>query len=270
MDPERRRFAPSGASLPDEGAVSVFAQFGNAVIGGLAFALALVFIGGAIDAPMAKIARGIDPQTARLLSDFASLGSANVLLPLAAAWGLVAGLFALTRRSRRQRAAFFLLAQRAGFVCLAIIVSVAAVQGLKFALGRTQPNMLAEYGAFHFALFSQGSVAASFPSGHATTAFACAAAFALFAPRWGVVFFLCALAVAIARVAVGAHYPSDVLGGMVLGVALTFGLARLFARFHAVFRLEHGRLKRRGEGLVSGALRRLFGLTSSRSAVDGA
>lgn len=257
-NPDRTRSRAPGAPAA-HGAADWVAHFGNAAIGGLAFALALVFIGGAIDAPLARIARGIDPQTARWLADFAALGQANGLLAATALAALLSVIVAVAQRSRRQRAAFFVLAQRAGFAFLAVALSVLVVQGLKFALGRAQPNMLSEYGAFHFALFSQGSFAASFPSGHATTAFAFATALALFVPRWGMVFFLAALAIAVARVAVGAHYPSDVLGGMVLGVALTFGVARLCARLHLVFRLEGGRLVRRGEGLVSSAMRRLFG-----------
>lgn len=262
--PERTRPRTAGADRARGRSVDWVAHFGNAVIGGLAFALVLVFIGGAIDAPLARIARGIDPQTARLLSDFAALGAANGLMAVCAVAALIAASAAVAQRSRRQRAAFFVLAQRAGFAFLVVALSVVAVQGLKFALGRTQPNMLAEYGAFHFALFSQGSFAASFPSGHATTAFAFATALALFIPRWGLAFFLAALAIAVARVAVGAHYPSDVLGGMVLGVALTFGVARLFALVRFVFRLEDGRLVRRGEGLVTSALRRLFGRAPAR------
>jgi undecaprenyl-diphosphatase len=58
----------------------------------------------------------------------------------------------------------------------------------------------------------------SFPSGHAMIAFAAATSVWLSGyRRVGVFLFLLALIVAISRVLVGVHYPSDVLAGAVLG-----------------------------------------------------
>jgi undecaprenyl-diphosphatase len=59
----------------------------------------------------------------------------------------------------------------------------------------------------------------SFPSGHAASSFAAATVLAAFAPRLRVAFFLLAAAIAWSRVYNGVHWPSDVLGGAVLGVA---------------------------------------------------
>ena len=70
----------------------------------------------------------------------------------------------------------------------------------------------------------------SFPSGHATTSFACATVLALLLPRLRVPLFLLAAAVAWSRVYVGVHYPLDVLGGAVLGVAIALALRVLVRR----------------------------------------
>ena len=67
----------------------------------------------------------------------------------------------------------------------------------------------------------------SFPSGHAATSFACATVLAFAAPRLAVPLYLLAVAIAYSRVYVGVHYPIDVLGGAILGVAVATALLRL-------------------------------------------
>jgi undecaprenyl-diphosphatase len=59
----------------------------------------------------------------------------------------------------------------------------------------------------------------SFPSAHTTSSFAVATAMTRIDPLAAVLFGL-AVAISIGRPYLGMHYPSDVLGGMVLGVAL--------------------------------------------------
>ena len=69
----------------------------------------------------------------------------------------------------------------------------------------------------------------SFPSGHAATSFACATTLAFAAPRYRVLFFVLAAAIAWSRVYVGVHYPLDVLGGAALGVLVAIALRWLLA-----------------------------------------
>ena len=71
----------------------------------------------------------------------------------------------------------------------------------------------------------------SFPSGHAATSFACATTLALAFPRLAVPLYVLAAAIAYSRVYVGVHYPLDVLGGAVLGIAVAAGLAFLGRRW---------------------------------------
>jgi undecaprenyl-diphosphatase len=57
----------------------------------------------------------------------------------------------------------------------------------------------------------------SFPSDHATVAGAVAAGLLLASRRWGTVAAVAAVAMAFARVYVGAHYPGDVVAGLAVG-----------------------------------------------------
>jgi undecaprenyl-diphosphatase len=68
-------------------------------------------------------------------------------------------------------------------------------------------------------LFVPPSSDPSFPSDHATAAFAIAVSIWLRNRRAGWVALAMATVVAVARVAVGVHYPSDVIGGAMIGTA---------------------------------------------------
>jgi undecaprenyl-diphosphatase len=60
----------------------------------------------------------------------------------------------------------------------------------------------------------------SLPSDHSTVAGAVAAGLVLSNRRWGIVAVVAAVAMAFARVYVGAHFPGDVVAGLALGTAV--------------------------------------------------
>jgi undecaprenyl-diphosphatase len=68
-------------------------------------------------------------------------------------------------------------------------------------------------------LFVAASGDPSFPSDHATAAFAIAVSIMLRSRRIGLLVLAMAVVLAVARVAVGVHYPSDVIGGALIGTA---------------------------------------------------
>lgn len=75
----------------------------------------------------------------------------------------------------------------------------------------------------------------SFPSGHTTAAFASATALSLTYKKWQVAVpaYAYASIVGYSRMRLGVHYPSDVLGGMVIGIGaglLTWQIDRWISR----------------------------------------
>jgi membrane-associated phospholipid phosphatase len=66
----------------------------------------------------------------------------------------------------------------------------------------------------------------SFPSGHAMTAFATAAAISALAPRLRVPMFAVAVLISCSRVYLGVHFVLDVLVGSLLGLAIGLLVAR--------------------------------------------
>jgi undecaprenyl-diphosphatase len=70
----------------------------------------------------------------------------------------------------------------------------------------------------------------SFPSGHATTAFAAAVALALLVPRWRWWALAFAAVVAYSRVYLGVHYWSDIVAGALLGAAVAWWVVALRRR----------------------------------------
>ena len=64
----------------------------------------------------------------------------------------------------------------------------------------------------------------SFPSGHATFFFAMATAVYLHNKKWGFIFFITTILITISRVIAGVHYPSDIVGGAIIGIAVAYAI----------------------------------------------
>ena len=118
----------------------------------------------------------------------------------------------------------------AGFSAL---LALGAAQVISHLWERPRPYT-AHPGDAH--LFIAPSHDPSFPSDHATAAFAIAVALFLRNRKVGIVALLMATVLSIARVAVGTHYPGDVLGGALLGTAaaLILWLPVVRARLNAL------------------------------------
>jgi undecaprenyl-diphosphatase len=96
---------------------------------------------------------------------------------------------------------------------LALTISHIPVQICKKMYPRKRPYLMLELTKYP----SNPLQDHSFPSGHTTAIFSVIAPFILLAPFIGLSLLLLGIAVAISRVYLGLHYPSDVLVGAALG-----------------------------------------------------
>jgi undecaprenyl-diphosphatase len=98
-------------------------------------------------------------------------------------------------------------------------------QVIKNLTCRARPSA-PEAGAFFtdFPCFPAKYAYASFPSGHATTAFAAAVFLTLWYPRGAPIFLALALLMGLSRVFLGSHFPADVWAGALIGTATALGI----------------------------------------------
>jgi len=95
-------------------------------------------------------------------------------------------------------------------------LGLAAAKGISELVDRARPFVADPHGVH---LFSGHAADPGFPSDHATAAFAIAVAILLRKRGWGIAALVAATVLAIGRVALGVHYPSDVLAGAAVGSA---------------------------------------------------
>jgi membrane-associated phospholipid phosphatase len=104
------------------------------------------------------------------------------------------------------------------YVCVSGALAMIIGDGLKYLLGRHRPIMLFEHNLYGLHGFSSEWALNSTPSGHTLRAFALLTALSLLYRRFAVVFMGAAVIIGMSRVAVTAHYPSDVVFGAFIGI----------------------------------------------------
>jgi undecaprenyl-diphosphatase len=160
--------------------------------------------------------------------------SARFLVPIAAVLAAMAALAppGLPRMSQRVLAA---IAVRLGFLFLAVGLPGLLVTIVKRLIGRGRPLVEGAADPFLYQPLRWTVEYSSMPSGHATDAFAIAAAIGALWPRMRPLMWSYAVVIALSRVVLTAHFPSDVMAGAVVGTLGALLVREWFAARGLVF-----------------------------------
>ncbi len=113
------------------------------------------------------------------------------------------------------------------YLFVSLLVTGFITQVLKHVVGRPRPNYTNMDEAFGFDFFSTSSNFHSFPSGHSSTIFILALVLSTAVPKLRYLFLFFASVVAFSRVVVGAHFFTDIIGGVVVAF-ISYKLINLF------------------------------------------
>jgi undecaprenyl-diphosphatase len=171
----------------------------------------------------------------RILTDF---GKSEYVLGLLAA--LLFAVAIITARLRGTSRSLLLgLGTRLQFVFFSVLVPVLAGEIIKWVVGRGRPFVGGEANAFNFSHFAGTEAYASFPSGHAIASFALAFAVSAVWPRARSAMIVYAVLIAISRLVLLAHHPSDVVAGALIGVIGAMFVRYWFAARRLGFAIRH-------------------------------
>jgi membrane-associated phospholipid phosphatase len=180
----------------------------------IAVVIATMFM---LDAWSVRQARGLPAALLTAAGRFTDLGKSGYFLwPLGVLMLMLAALYspAMPRFWRGILAAW---AVRIGFVFIAIGLPSLFDTIVKNMIGRARPFVVAGPDVWAYEPFTWHPRYASFPSGHATTAFAALVAIGAIFPQARALLWIYAVLIALSRVVITAHHPSDVIGGAIVG-----------------------------------------------------
>ena len=198
--------ADGGRAIPRWG---VAALIGLGAIAALAAAMAL------FDAWAIARQRNFPAWIVEIFGRITDFGKSGWFLWPAAILVMTAAALARPALGRLANLVMLSLVVRLEFVFFAIGIPALTVSIVKRLIGRARPS---DWGPFHYVPFSWRPDYAALPSGHSTAAFAAAFAIGALWPRARVPMWIYAGVIAVSRVAVHAHFPSDVIAGAFVGV----------------------------------------------------
>jgi undecaprenyl-diphosphatase len=109
----------------------------------------------------------------------------------------------------------------------AILARLIIVEFIRWLWPRTRPFVENSVNL----LFNYNPEIPSFPSGHAAFYFAIAAIVYFYNKKIGILFFIAAFLISLARVFAGVHWPSDIIAGALVGIFSGWLIILFFRKF---------------------------------------
>jgi membrane-associated phospholipid phosphatase len=199
-------------------------------IGALALVAVVAASMVALDAWAATAARLIPEGVIAVFDEITDFGkSVWLLVPVGVALAALA-LVASPRLPRMSRGVLAAIAVRLGFLFVAVGLPGLIFTIAKRLIGRARPFVGGSADPFSYQPLGWDVEYASLPSGHAIDAFAIATAVGALWPSLRPLMWTYAVAIAVSRVVLTAHFPSDVVAGAVVGVVGVLLVRDWFAR----------------------------------------
>ena len=134
-------------------------------------------------------------------------------------WGLLT-IFFFFRKNDRKLALLMIIA---------IVVDFALVTIVKDFVARERPYQVLDVRQ----LVSEDDNK-SFPSNHVQISFLLSTIVFVFYRRLGIILFLISLFIGFSRIYLGVHYPSDVLGGAIIGILLALSILKIRQKIYKI------------------------------------
>jgi membrane-associated phospholipid phosphatase len=191
----------------------------------------LVLLGVALllDRQASVFAQGWPAPVRDALDQLTPYGESGWILFPAAGLYIITAAIALFVRWKLMRTMLWQFAALYAFIFVGVGLPSLFTTIVKRLIGRARPMHFDEVGLLSFKWNVADWTYQSFPSGHATTAFALAATVGFISERWFYPALALASAIALSRLTLGVHYPSDVLTGAVVGLVGAYAVRWWFA-----------------------------------------
>ena len=189
-----------------------------------------------LDRVVQDLIRDADPNVLVFFGTVTEIGDSKWTLVPTGAVGLLllfAGRYVLS--GHRLATMINWLASALLFVFTSVALSGIIANVIKVIVGRGRPKLLDQTGFIGFDPFTLDVRFHSFPAGHTNTVFALALAVSLLIPQWRGGLLVLASVVGFSRVAVNAHFVTDVIAGAALAWPMTWWLRQRFAASGLVF-----------------------------------
>lgn len=200
------------------------------------FSCAILLVAVVADAAVRDLARSLDPTVVSVLRTVTQFG--NSAWPIGISLLLLAFVTIVARQANSfPRAALQNLRSALLLVIGSVAISGTIASLTKNMIGRARPST-GDAQVFEFAAMSFRAGWAAFPSGHSTTAIACAIALAIALPGQAFAWLALGLLTALSRAFLGVHWLTDCLAGVALGTLVTLALRDWMERRGHAFRID--------------------------------